>query len=263
MSKTIGIIGGMGPAATNDLYSKIIQNTPAKCDQDHLHVIIDSNPAVPDRTEFVMRMAKYRPEIFSNDNMELKNQLLDNYKGDIKSTKIPLNFLIKSASMLENAGAEILIMPCNTSHFFYNQMVSDLSADLISMVQVSADSIKESKFKKVLILATNGTICGDVYSSVFKNSNIDFEYPSFDDQQYIMSLIYDFIKKGDYEGLKQQKTKLNEMINNYKSKNIDAVVLACTELPIVFEMLECDVLPAIDTTLELAKAAVKAALSTN
>ena len=78
-----------------------------------------------------------------------------------------------------------------------------------------------------------------------------------------MSLIYDFIKKGDYEGLKQQKTKLNEMINNYKSKNIDAVVLACTELPIVFEMLECDVLPAIDTTLELAKAAVKAALSTN
>ena len=87
--KIIGIIGGMGPAATIDLYKKIVENTPAEKDQEHIHVIIDSYPQIEDRTEYIL------------------------YGG-----KNPAPRLIESAKRLESAGADALIMPCNTAHYF-------------------------------------------------------------------------------------------------------------------------------------------------
>lgn len=87
--KTIGIIGGMGPLATADLFRKIVTHTQATCDQDHLHVIIDNNTAIPDRTAALLR-----------------------------GGEDPLPQMQKSARMLESDGADCLIMPCNTAHFF-------------------------------------------------------------------------------------------------------------------------------------------------
>ncbi|HDH63258.1 MAG TPA: amino acid racemase, partial [Firmicutes bacterium] len=91
--KTVGIIGGMGPEATLDLFYKIIKNTPAKKDQEHIHLIIDNYPQIPDRTQFILG------------------------KGEN-----PLPYLLRSANLLENAGVDAICMPCNTAHFFVDDI---------------------------------------------------------------------------------------------------------------------------------------------
>ena len=91
--KIIGILGGMGPEATADLFYKIIKLTPAKKDQEHLRIIIDNNPKIPDRTKAIL------------------------YKGEN-----PLPELIKTAQNLEKAGANFIIMPCNTAHYYHHEI---------------------------------------------------------------------------------------------------------------------------------------------
>ena len=89
----IGIVGGMGPEATSMLFSHIIKFTNAKKDQDHIRVFIDNNSSIPDRTEYILG-----------------------------SGEDPLPYLIDSAKKLEEIGSNVLIMPCNTAHYFFNGM---------------------------------------------------------------------------------------------------------------------------------------------
>ena len=137
--KTLGIIGGMGPLATIDLYKKITDLTPAKCDQDHIHIIIDSYPQIEDRTKFIV----------------------DNEKS-------PLEKLKKSAILLEKAGADALIMPCNTAHYFAKDIIETVSIPLIHIVDSAVNSIKSNypKAKNIaLFLAfTNATQARKRYS---------------------------------------------------------------------------------------------------
>src|SRR3989344_7801451 len=93
LSKTIGIIGGVGPEATLDLYRWIIKLTPAKKDQDHIPTLIYSLPQIPDRTQALL------------------------YGGED-----PLPYLVKAAKVLKRGGADFLIIPCNTAHAFIDQL---------------------------------------------------------------------------------------------------------------------------------------------
>jgi aspartate racemase len=102
--KTIGILGGMGPLATADLYRKIILHTKADKDQDHVHAIIDGNTNIPDRTAYIMG------------------------KGEN-----PLPEMIKSARTLERAGVDFIIMPCNTAHHFFDQLAKSVNIPLLNM----------------------------------------------------------------------------------------------------------------------------------
>src|SRR5690554_1747344 len=102
--KSIGIIGGMGPLATCDLFGKIINNTNARIDQDHIHVYIDNNTEIPDRTAAIL------------------------YGG-----KSPVAQLVRSAIKLESMGADALIMPCNTAHYFYDEVIKYVNIPMIHM----------------------------------------------------------------------------------------------------------------------------------
>ncbi|HUV38977.1 MAG TPA: aspartate/glutamate racemase family protein, partial [Planctomycetota bacterium] len=93
MSRVIGVLGGMGPEATADFFVKLIRLTPARCDAEHLHVVIDSNPQIPDRTAFIER------------------------KGPS-----PLPLLVAAARRLVDAGADLLVMPCITAHLFIDEI---------------------------------------------------------------------------------------------------------------------------------------------
>ena len=93
VKKSIGIIGGMGPLATCDLMEKIIRNTKAACDQDHLHLYVDCNTEIPDRTKAIL--------------------------GEGQS---PAPEMITSAGKLIGMGADLLMMPCNTAHYFYEEL---------------------------------------------------------------------------------------------------------------------------------------------
>jgi aspartate racemase len=113
--KIIGIIGGMGPEATLDLYRRIIENTPARVDQDHIHVIIDSNPKIPDRTSAILS---------GGEN--------------------PTTALCETARNLEKAGADFLIMPCNSAHMFLKEFQNCVKIPFLSIVDETIHTLLEA-----------------------------------------------------------------------------------------------------------------------
>ena len=135
-SKTIGILGGMGPEATLELYRKILQFTEVHCDQDHHRILIDNNPFIPDRTAFILGLG---PD--------------------------PLSALTDSALLLERAGADLIIMPCNTAHFWLDDLAARVNIPFLDMIGETADCVfsSEPEVNKVTVLSTSGTMKAGLY----------------------------------------------------------------------------------------------------
>jgi len=226
--KTIGIIGGMGPEATLDLFYKIIKNTPAKKDQEHIHLIIDNYPQIPDRTQFILG------------------------KGDN-----PLPYLLKSAKLLENAGADAICMPCNTAHFFVEDIRKNINVPFISIVESVLKDIKENytNVERIGLLASEGTIAGKVYHRIFEKEGYTIVVPEKNIQKKIMDVIYS-VKAGKIK----EKVKLMQECIDKTSNKADILVAACTEIPILIPHIESKI-PVIDATISLAKSVVEFVLS--
>jgi aspartate racemase len=225
MKKTLGILGGMGPLATADLFRKIVTMTEAECDQDHIHIIIDNNTQIPDRTAFIV------------DNGE-----------------DPAPYLIKSAQFLEKTGADCLIMPCNTAHYFYDQIVKNINIPFLNMLEETAKELKQdyTNAKNVGLLATKGTLSTGLYSNIFSSYNINVIKPNHHYQQYVTELIYN-IKKGIYDF---DLTNFNETIDVMKQEKAEVFVLGCTEIPVAFDLYKIKE-NKIDPTTVIAKSAIK------
>lgn len=227
--KTIGIIGGMGPAATIDLYKKIVDNTPAEKDQEHIHVIIDSYPQIEDRTEYIL------------------------YGG-----KNPAPRLIESAKRLEAAGADALIMPCNTAHYFAKDIENIVNIPLIHIVKCSAEAVKNNypKTKKIGLIATKGTIKAKIYNNILK----DYGFETLTLPEKIENNIMDCIYKGVKAGKTEEYSRLfQQCIDEIADLGADLLIAGCTEIPLLMPYVKTK-LPVIDATYELACAAVKFAL---
>lgn len=166
MKKTIGILGGMGPAATVDLFSLIVNNTVASCDQEHIHIIIDNNPKIPDRTAAI-----------------------------IGNGKTPVEELCASAERLYKAGADFIIIPCNTSHYYINEIRSSLSIPVIDMIEETAKAVRKKKINSAIILCTEGTKKADIYTMKFEEQGISVLYPDQIMQDEVNHIIYDGVKK--------------------------------------------------------------------
>ncbi len=224
--KIVGIIGGMGPLATSDLFRKIILNTKAKYDQDHVRVLIDNNTQIPDRTAALLR-----------------------------GGESPLPQIIKSATLLQNMGAEILIMPCHTSHYFHREIQKSVDIPLLNMVELTRDSLHERGVKKAALLATEGTVKMKTYERVFENSGIELLIPTDEEQKAVTDLIYKGVKAGnkdfDTSEFKRVAEKLFE-------RGAETLILGCTELPLAMETYNLNY-NACDPTTELARGAILAA----
>lgn len=197
--KTVGIIGGMGPLATVDLYRRIVLRTKALKDQDHIHVIIDSNTNIPDRT-----------------------------KAIIANGEDPTVELIKSAKILEAAGADFLIMPCNTAHYFIDVIKESVHIPFVNMLEetVNYTNDKYGEYITVGIMATDGTIKSKIYEDYFKKLGIKTVIPE-ETQEKIMKFIYEVIKSGRYD----EGTELfYDCVSELKEKGANAFLLGCTEL---------------------------------
>ncbi len=225
--KIIGIIGGMGPAATCDLYQKITDLTDAKSDQDHIHIIIDSNTNIPDRTAAILH-----------------------------GGTDPVPELVKSAKLLQDDGADFLIMPCNTAHYFKDKITEQVDIPLVSIIESTADALLAKGVKKAGLLATDGTVQSGVYKNVFDKKGIELVYPDEEDQKVVMSLIYDFVKKGIFDPEKLPTDKTKAIVKKLQDEGCQSIILGCTELPIAFKALGMYDM-CTDATLELAKAAVR------
>lgn len=197
--KTIGIIGGMGPLATVNLYLRIVERTKAQKDQEHIHILIDSNSNIPDRT-----------------------------KAIIGNGEDPTIELIKSAKRLEQAGAEFLIMPCNTAHFFINEIKENVSIPFINMVEETVKYTFE-KFGKditVGIMAADGAIKTKIYENHYNMMGIRTVIPE-KTQSKIMEFIYNVIKNGNLE---EGTDLFFECVQELEHLGAEVFLLGCTEL---------------------------------
>ena len=224
MRKTIGILGGMGPLATCDLFSKIIQITDASCDQEHVRICIDNNTEISDRTNAIIRHGKD-----------------------------PVPEMVKSAVRLQSFGADVLIMPCNTAHYFYDRILPFVDIPFLSMIDETAKAISDRGLRKIGLLATDGTLQTAVYEKAFKKRGISLVVPPPENQVHIMDLIYNGVKAGNKE-IDTKPTK--KTIEDLFRKGAQTLVLGCTELPVAFDLYGFDY-PKTDPTLILASRAVQ------
>jgi len=225
MDKTIGILGGMGPLATVDIFHKIVSLTEANSDQDHIHIIIENDPGIPNRLDFLLR-----------------------------DGESPEKHLIQLATKLEFMGADVLIMPCNTAHYFYDAIKKHIGIDFINMIDETAKEIKQTSpsCKKIGLLATKGTYHTGIFEKVFSPYEIEVIIPNLEDQQYIADLIL-AVKIGQTTF---DLTNIHQVLENLKRANMDVLVLGCTELPIAFQMFDIKE-KFIDPTTVLACSAIR------
>jgi len=226
--KIIGILGGMGPEATIDLFYKIIKFTPAEKDQDHLKIIIDNNPKIPDRTAAILG------------------------KGED-----PLPALQETAKNLEKAGADFIIIPCNTAHYFLPLIQESVKIPILNMIEETAKETQKKipSIKKVGLLASIGTYKTEIYHQHFRKYNIEVISPEEKDKEKVMKVIY-AVKAGNLS--EEVKKNIISIAQKLIDKGAEAIIAGCTEIPLILK--EGDVpVPIIDPTQALAEAAIQKA----
>jgi len=226
--KVIGILGGMGPEATIDLFHKIVKATNAKKDQEHLRIIIDNNPKIPDRTAAILG------------------------KGED-----PLPELQNTAKNLEKAGADFIIIPCNTAHYFLPSIEKSVRIPIMNMIEETLKDIK-GKFpdiKKIALLASVGTYTTGMYDQYFNKYNIEVISPGEKSIAKIMKAIYAVKANKLSRNIKESILKIT---GNLINKGAEAIIAGCTEIPLILKKEDISV-PLIDPTKILAEAAVKKA----
>lgn len=234
-SYKIGVVGGLGPAATVDLYDKITRLTPAKNDQEHFKLVVEQNPQTPDRTA----------------------ALLD---GGIDPTLA----LFHSAQLLVKDGCECLVIPCNTAHAFWPRIARHLKVDFIDMQQSTLDEI-QAQFGEnacVGLMATTGTVRTGIYGDKAKAMGLKMVAPDSTHQQLVMSAIYgpNGVKAGQTTG--QCHTELCQAASYLVGQQgCNVLILGCTELPLILKegWQEFDGQRAfvIDPTMAVARAVVR------
>jgi len=220
---TIGIIGGMGPEATLRLFELLIAATPARRDQDHLRILIDSNPKIPDRTAAVL--------------------------GEGSD---PLPALLASAVLLQRAGADFLLIPCNTAHHWLPELQEKLEIPIVDMVgeTVAAVAARTPRLERVGLLATTGTVRTGLYPCALTGAGIAVVETTPQEQESVMRVIY-----GIKAGNRAVGSDLVQVGRNLIERGAQGLILGCTELSLVEETLELGC-PLFDPLAILARRAV-------
>lgn len=205
LRRTVGVLGGMGPAATVDFLQRLVEATFATSDQDHIRVLVDSDPSVPDRTAHLL--------------------------GDGED---PRPALRRMARGLARAGADLLVMPCNTAHAYAAEIERAVSIPLVDWPGVVADGVQAADRACVGILATRGTVVAGIYQRAFGLRGVDVVVPAEPTQDGLMEAIYgaDGIKSVGRAGATSRRLLL-DAAQQLVSMGADGLVLACTELSVV------------------------------
>lgn len=196
----LGILGGMGPQATQVFYQFVLDRTDAARDQDHLPALILSDTKMPDRTAAIL----------SGDSEGLYGRLL------------------ADARMLERCGCTAIAIPCNTSHYFVDRLQGDIGVPIIHMIRETAAALAALGKRCPAILATDGTIRSGLYQKECAALGLEAIAPDEATQKLVMSIIYDEIKQGE-QGSREKFAQIDRAI---RKAGCDCAILACTELSV-------------------------------
>lgn len=204
--KVIGILGGMGSLATVDLFKKIVDLTPAKNDQEFIHIIIDNNSKIPNRRNFILGIS------------------------DID----PTPFLQETARNLEAAGADFLLIACNGAHFFYPKIQESVKIPVMSIIEEVIKYIGKyfKKVNKVGLLASVSTLKGRLYHKGFARSNIEVVTPCPKLQNNLMNVI-DSVKAGNIQD--DYQCQVESIAESLIQNGAQCIIMSCTEIPVILK----------------------------
>ena len=241
LNKMIGIVGGVGPLAGLDIFKKIIEETIATKDQEHLPVILSSKPhRIADRTAFLLQN--------SNEN--------------------PGYALLKIIEELDNSGAEVVAIPCNTAHApaifdIITRQLQDSKSNirLLHIVEETAKFIKSNHPDKMVgVLSTTGTRDTRLYSDILSNFGISNIAPDDELQPLVHEAIYNEqygIKAFSSPVTSKATDNLIQAISALKKQGAQVIVLACTELPLALTEKSYFGIPTVDPNRILARALIE------
>ena len=227
--KTVGVLGGMGPDATVDFLHKVIALTPAERDQDHIRMLIDHDPKVPSR---------------QNVSVEDDARIREN--------------LAQMAERLEAAGADFLVLVCNTAHGWLDRALQRISIPFIDIIDVTVKVIAEQHgaLRKVGIMATPACIDAGMYQDALERAGL-IPLPAEGEVRVELMKLIDRVKAGDQSHA--VSAGMAAIANQLIEQGADAVIAGCTEIPLVLKQDQLTV-PLISSTDELARRTVSLAL---
>ena len=219
MKQAVGVIGGVGPMATVYYMQRVIEMTKAGCDQEHINMLVLNDCDIPDRTAFITE----------------------------KSPDNPLPVMVEDAKRLEAAGCEFVVIPCNTAHYFYDELEQAVEIPVVNIVE---ETIRYAKARVqdlscVGIMATTGTIVTGTYQKYAERAGLSFAVPDENEQDLLMQIIYEGVKAGK----PVPRADDDRVANHLRAKGAQCLILGCTELSVLKRDLpinDPDVLDSID-----------------
>jgi aspartate racemase len=207
----LGVVGGVGPAATVDFLQKLVRSTPARRDQDHIRLLVDQNPQIPDRTEYLI-----------GDGMD------------------PTLALYATCKKLQAGDADLIAIPCNTAHAFVEQIQPYLDIPIVNMLTVTARYVRDAfpGLQNVGLLATTGTLSSGIYRLALEAQGLKEVIPQPELQMRVMNAIYgpEGVKAGFNTGLCM--SDITAAIDDLVSRGCEVIILGCTELPLLLPRRE-------------------------
>jgi aspartate racemase len=230
--KIAGIIGGMGPEATVDLMRRVIRNTPAQDDIDHVHCLVDNNPKVPSRIRALV-------------------------EGTGES---PAPAMVDMARRLEKAGADFLCIACNTAHHYYPNVREAVHIPVLNMIALAVDAARKADptARAFGILCTPATRTTKIYANILQEYGLEAVYPEPAVEAALLGVIKD-VKKGNTG--RDVKDRMAAIVRHMQDKGVVTAIAACTELGVIMEGEEY-LISVLDAAEVLAQAIVQNAKNT-
>ncbi len=200
-NKILGILGGLGPMSTVYFYELLTSMTKAECDQDHIDMVISSHATTYDRTAYIVG----------------------------ESENNPLDMMIPDAKKLVEFGANIIAIPCNTAHYFYESLASAINVPILNIIEESVKYLKARGVKKFGLLATDGTVKSGTYQKYCAVHNIQCIVPDEARQARIMDIIYNQVKCAKPVNMES----FYEVAHYMRSLGCERLILGCTELSLI------------------------------
>ncbi|MBE6582359.1 MAG: amino acid racemase [Ruminococcaceae bacterium] len=202
-TKTLGILGGVGPLASVRFSEMMINMTDAKTDQEHIPLLMFNDNTIPDRTSFIL----------GRSNID------------------PVPKMISGIKKLVDFGSNYIVITCNTAHYFYDQLQASTSVPIVNMIEeaVTAAILKKPGVKKIGVLATDGTVESGVYAKVIEERGLTCVVPSKNSQSVVMDIIYNQVKAGKDVDVHS----FLKIIDELRHFGCDVIILGCTELSVI------------------------------